>query len=275
MSYIIKVAHTQESRLRVHGPNGDRNAQTAETRRVGCWEMAYNYAIRLFHIKHVSIVVNMNFKVKACITITQFLGIVLHCVNGLDCLSGESYFVTGCTCRAGYHVIKTYMPWPNEAMQIDGRCFKCHAGTYAAAGALACTNCAASTYSYAGAASCTAGVPSDASLNITNEYYTDIDGQIHAAVTRAIGVFSTVNEVDAAVIRAIASLDVDQFLVSRAPGLYVCVVVGLVVALLNSVAILVLFLWVRRLKRAATQTHDLKSVMTAKIVPTEKDAGFV
>jgi hypothetical protein len=28
---IIKVAETQQSRLRAHGPNGERNAQTAET----------------------------------------------------------------------------------------------------------------------------------------------------------------------------------------------------------------------------------------------------
>ena len=49
------------------------------------------------------------------------------------------------------------------------------------------------------------------------------------------------------------TLNVDQIVMSQAPGLFVCLVSGLVGAVLNSLAILVLFLWVRRLKSAMTQ----------------------
>ena len=51
-----------------------------------------------------------------------------------------------------------------------------------------------------------------------------------------------------------AACTTDQFLASHAPGVFACAVIGLVGAVLNSVAILVLFLWVRGFKSAVTQT---------------------
>lgn len=45
-----------------------------------------------------------------------------------------------------------------------------------------------------------------------------------------------------------AACTTDQFLASHAPGVFACAVIGLVGAVLNSVAILMLFLWVRELK---------------------------
>jgi hypothetical protein len=51
-----------------------------------------------------------------------------------------------------------------------------------------------------------------------------------------------------------AACTTDQFLASHAPGVFACAVIGLVGAVLNSVAILVLFLWVRGFKSAQTQT---------------------
>ena len=50
------------------------------------------------------------------------------------------------------------------------------------------------------------------------------------------------------------TLNVDQILMSQAPGLFVCLISGLVGAVLKSLAILVLFLWVGRLKGVTTQT---------------------
>jgi hypothetical protein len=51
-----------------------------------------------------------------------------------------------------------------------------------------------------------------------------------------------------------AACTTDQFLASHAPGVFACAVIGLVGAVLNSLAILVLFLWVRGLKSVVTQT---------------------
>jgi len=62
------------------------------------------------------------------------------------------------------------------------------------------------------------------------------------------------NDVDAAVKKAIASLDMDNFLSSHASGLYALVVIGFVGAILNCIAIFALFLWVRSTKGAVTQT---------------------
>jgi hypothetical protein len=50
------------------------------------------------------------------------------------------------------------------------------------------------------------------------------------------------------------TLNVDRIILSQAPGLFVCLVGGLVGAVLNSLAILVLFLWVRRMKSVVAQT---------------------
>lgn len=51
-----------------------------------------------------------------------------------------------------------------------------------------------------------------------------------------------------------AACTTDEFLASHAPGVFACVVIGLVGAVLNSLAILVLFLWVRGFKGGAVQT---------------------
>lgn len=51
-----------------------------------------------------------------------------------------------------------------------------------------------------------------------------------------------------------ASCTTDQFLASHAPGVFACAVIGLVGAVLNSLAILVLFLWVKGSKRESVQT---------------------
>ena len=49
----------------------------------------------------------------------------------------------------------------------------------------------------------------------------------------------------------------DQFLASHAPGVFACAVIGLVGAVLNSLAILALFLWVRGFKSVVTQTDGV------------------
>jgi hypothetical protein len=120
----------------------------------------------------------------------------------------------------------------------------CPAGTYSAAGDAACAPCAAGTRSRAGAATCTAGV-----LNAT----ASDDAAVETILARVDALIAD-NDVDAAVKKAIASLDVDNFLSSNAPGLYAIVVIAFVGAVLNSVAIFVLFLWVRSTKGAVTQT---------------------
>jgi hypothetical protein len=75
-----------------------------------------------------------------------------------------------------------------------------------------------------------------------------VDGTVENSFGRFDGLIAANNEVDDAVSRKIESLDINEF----APGLYVCVVGGLVGAVLNSVAIGLVILWVRRLKSVAT-----------------------
>jgi hypothetical protein len=58
---------------------------------------------------------------------------------------------------------------------------------------------------------------------------------------------ATYSDADAAVCTT------DQFLASHAPGVFACAVIGLVGAVLNSLAIIVLFLWVKGLKSVVTQ----------------------
>jgi hypothetical protein len=88
-------------------------------------------------------------------------------------------------------------------------------------------------------------------LNVTNTTKTsnrtlDLDDVISKN-------FETLN-IDHILNRYFKTLDVDQVLMSQAPVLFVCLVSGLVGAVLNSFAILSLFLWVKRLKSVMTQT---------------------
>jgi hypothetical protein len=130
-----------------------------------------------------------------------------------------------CVCKLGYG----YYIQAN-----DVQCISCYPGKYRDNEAdYYCSECATGTHSDAGATSCTAVAPRV--LNLTDVYSTGID-------------------VDANVSRSIESLDIDKYLASKAPGLFACAVIGLVGAVLNSVAILVLFLWVKNLKSEAVKT---------------------
>lgn len=174
----------------------------------------------------------------------QFLGIVLH-ASAENCVNHQDMVVSGCVCAAGFRV-DSYTscdqghcsPTPDWA-----NCHVCPAGTYSAAGDAACAPCAAGTRSAAGAASCTAGV-----LNKT----ASDDAAVETILARIDALIAD-NDVDAAVKKALDSLDVHTYVASHAPGLYALIVIGFVGAVLNSVAIFVLFLWVRSMKTAVTQ----------------------
>jgi hypothetical protein len=166
---------------------------------------------------------------KVLIVTALFLGLALR-AEAENCASGESIRDTGCACAAGFRVDLSRR-WDGESLweTVRNDCYVCPAGTYSAAGDAACKPCAAGTQSDAGAAACATVAPR--ALDLSNVYSAGID-------------------VDAAVSRSIESLDIDKYLASQAPGLYACAVIGLVGAVLNSVAIVVLFLWVRSLKSA-------------------------
>jgi hypothetical protein len=152
----------------------------------------------------------------------------------------NSTSLQACVCNAGF-------TGPN-----GGPCTACVAGTYkTTTGSVACTNCESGT----GDKSCTL------SWNLTNVGNTvnNVRNTVNTSNTAldvdgAISKYFETLDIDYMLSKYFKTLNVDQILLSQARGLFVCLVGGLVGAVLNSLMILVLFLWVRRLKSVMTQT---------------------
>lgn len=175
-----------------------------------------------------------------------FLGLVSH-TTATKCASGESISASGCECAAGFRVSAGLNCNDGNCTNSSARCVVCPAGTYSAAGDAACKPCVAGSYSNAGAALCT----------VTIRYVPPDTTAVDVAVETIFARFDALiaaNDVDAAVSRAIESLDIENYMFSHAPLLYACAVIGLVGALLNSLATFVVVLWVRSLKGVETQT---------------------
>jgi hypothetical protein len=173
-----------------------------------------------------------------------FFGIVSQ-TTATKCDSGEIISASDCECAAGFRVSAGLRCDDGNCTNSSTRCVMCTPGTYSAAGDAVCTPCATGSYSYAGAASCDKGI-----LDDTSNGYAAVENSF----ARFDGLIAANNEVDDAVNRVFESLDVDKYLSLHAPGLFACVVIGFVCAVLNSVAIGLVILWVRHLKSIEQKT---------------------
>ena len=208
----------------------------------------------------------MNSKDKFCVIMIYFFSSVSHvwatqCSAGMYMPPGFSSYNDCRNCWQGTYSDSGastcyYCPTGKASVRGDGYsaliaapCTDCVAGTYTSSvGATSCSSCADGYKSASGDKSCT---PSLNDTNVVNNVSTSKKAvDVHNTVSTS----NKVVDVDDALNRYFEALNVDQFLTSRAPGLFACAVIGLVGAVLNSLAILVLFLWVRDLKSVATQT---------------------
>jgi hypothetical protein len=155
-----------------------------------------------------------------------FLGMVLHVSTLSSCGNGEKYSDF----------------YPGTFDNRHGNYCNCIAGMHVRVAFDAynnqvgefCSNCPSGTYSAAGDHECTPCVVGSYSYAGAASCTAGVNG-------------------------AIQSLDINEYLASHAPGLYSVVVIGFIGAILNSVAICAVVLWVRSLKIAAP---DLKSAAT-------------
>ncbi len=171
-----------------------------------------------------------------------FLGLVSQ-TTATKCASGESISASGCECAAGFRVSAGLSCDDGNCTKSSARCVVCTAGTYSAAGDAACSPCAAGSYSNAGAALCT----------VLNQ---EFDAAVETIFAR-FNALVAANDPDAAVNRALESLDIHKYVSSHDPGLYAIIVIGFVGAILNCVTIQVVVLRVWSLKSVATQTDTV------------------
>lgn len=92
-------------------------------------------------------------------------------------------------------------------------------------------------------------------------YFSDVDVQCVSTNLTSTSVISESNSTSKAIditsnsiIKELDSVDFDKFLLSHAPGLYVCALIGIVGSILNCIANLVLCMWVRNLRIVKTKS---------------------
>lgn len=175
--------------------------------------------------------------VKFWAFIIQLLGSVLH-ASAANCVNNQDMLASACVCVAGFRVDeKLFCETGATPCDILWRyCLVCPSGTYSVAGDTSCAPCATGTHSHAGAATCTV----DSSNKTTS------DDAVVETILERIDALVAGNQV---YVNEITS----DYLASHAPALYAISVIGFVGALLNSVAICLVILWVRSIKSAVTQ----------------------
>ncbi len=159
---------------------------------------------------------------------------VLDCYNGQVVNTGD-WDRNLCQCGSGYHLVQTCVEWefPGHCWMTEDKCWLCPTA-----------NCADVNYLNQ---EVVRQVQQD-TVRISTKTSNVDDAKENRSIILN-GSITVKDEVD----RALQSLDINKNLASHAPGLFACVVIVLVVTILNSVAILVLFWWVRSMKSVVTK----------------------